>query len=244
MKEELIEYIMNEIRKLEVGAQTSISQILGSELLRKCNSVELFEIYNIVKEACDRENIILNTQDFDGKIVGLPYTIPFIKELKSDVDYINEAKNIELKRSSIKKFMDEKYKTTKYYQKTKDKKQAFFVNEEMSLKDLDFIDILKGLFLNIKANYDGLSLTKWVPSKRQEYLLESINSMIDDMVSNAFPSNRYYIEEHSNFYWEVWDYFDDYNNVNEEISKEEMNSIMILLEKFFNYFDDKIISQK
>ena len=147
---------------------------------------------------------------------------------------------MELNRSNIKKFMDDKYSNTEYYKKIKDLNE-FLIMEDMKLNDLDYLYILRDLLLEIKNNYESLTSSVWKPSKRQEYLIESLNNTLTNLINkNNYVANRYYIQDYRDFYFEVWDYFDDYHNQNEEIVKEEMDQIILILDKFLNFFNDII----
>lgn len=147
---------------------------------------------------------------------------------------------MELNRSNIKKFMDDKYSNTEYYKKIKDLNE-FLIMEDMKLNDLDYLYILRDLLLEIKNNYESLTSSVWKPSKRQEYLIESLNKTLTNLINkNNYVANRYYIQDYRDFYCEVWDYFDDYHNQNEEIVKEEMDQIILILDKFLDFFNDVI----
>ena len=92
--------------------------------------------------------------------------------------------------------------------------------------------------IEIKNNYESLNSINWRPSKRQEYLIENLNYLLSKISDkNSYSANRYYIQDYRDFYCEVWDYFDDYHNQNEEIYKEEMDQIIIILDKFFKIFN-------
>ena len=82
-----------------------------------------------------------------------------------------------------------------------------------------------------------MNSSSWIPSDRQKFLIENLNHLLDVVVDE---NNHYYIQDYRDFYWNVWDYFDDYNNKNEDISKEEMDQIILILDKFFDVLDDNV----
>ena len=47
-------------------------------------------------------------------------------------------------------------------------------------------------------------------------------------------ANNVFLHMYEDFYWEVYDYFDDYNNKNEKVYKEEVDLIIPVIEKFFD----------
>ena len=136
---------------------------------------------------------------------------------------------MKLNRSEIKKFMDEELKKSNYYSKTNELKDEFNIMNSMSLKDLDYLDILKVLLKEIKNNYDNLIEGSWVASKRQEFLINNLNRTLNEIESDNCDMQGY-----RDFYFNVWDYFDDYGNKNEDIAKEEMDPLILILDRFFN----------
>lgn len=139
-----------------------------------------------------------------------------------------------LKRNEIKHFMDIKYKNTTYYMNFSGVKNEFLLMETMALEKLDFIPILRNLYFEIQSNYKSLKSNKWAPSQRQEYLIKQLNLLLNTISSKNIETDKHYIQNYYDFYWCVWDYFDDYNNKNDEVSKEEIDAINPILECFFN----------
>lgn len=80
MKDELVIVLVEKIKNMKSGTETSISKLIGYNSLQKYESEEIFEIYKIVIEKCEKDNIVLNFEKYKDKTVGLPFNIPFIKK--------------------------------------------------------------------------------------------------------------------------------------------------------------------
>lgn len=78
--ETIIENLTSKIKELEPNTETSISSLLGKDVIANYSSNNLFDIYNGVIKKCKEENIDLDFSKYKGQIVGLPYNIPFIKK--------------------------------------------------------------------------------------------------------------------------------------------------------------------
>lgn len=142
---------------------------------------------------------------------------------------------MQLTRSKIKEYLDSNFRNSTYYKNIAGKNKLETL-KTMSVKDLDFIAILNNLLLQIKEDYKFFeSNLNWVSSNRQKKLIEitnSINSDISQPDKKNLPNNLF-LHMYEDFYWEVYDYFDDYNNKNEQIYKEEIDLIIPVVENFF-----------
>ena len=74
-----VEVLVNVIDELSKGTEISISQILGNHL-EDYETKELFKINQDVINVCREKGINLNFDKYKDRVVGLPYSIPFIKE--------------------------------------------------------------------------------------------------------------------------------------------------------------------
>ena len=79
---EIINNIVEKIASLPSGTRFTIKKI-ADELYTEpeLTSKELFSIYKLVIDTCEKENIVLERTGESGKVrvIGLPYNIPFIK---------------------------------------------------------------------------------------------------------------------------------------------------------------------
>ena len=142
---------------------------------------------------------------------------------------------MQLTRSKIKEYLDSNFKNSTYYKNIAGKNK-FEELKTMSVKDLDFIAILSKLLSQIKEECNLFeSNLNWVASTRQKKLIEIINSINADLSqpNKKNLANNVFLHMYEDFYWEVYDYFDDYNNKNEKVYKEEVDLIIPVIEKFF-----------
>jgi len=143
---------------------------------------------------------------------------------------------MQLTRSKIKEYLDSNFKNSTYYKNIAGKNK-FEELKTMSVKDLDFIAILSKLLSQIKEECNLFeSNLNWVASTRQKKLIEIINSINADLSQpdKKNLANNVFLHMYEDFYWEVYDYFDDYNNKNEKVYKEEVDLIIPVIEKFFD----------
>jgi len=142
---------------------------------------------------------------------------------------------MQLTRSKIKEYLDSNFKNSTYYKNIAGKNK-FEELKTMSVKDLDFIAILSKLLSQIKEEYNLFEPNlNWVASTRQKKLIEITNSINADLSqpNKKNLANNVFLHMYEDFYWEVYDYFDDYNNKNEKVYKEEVDLIIPVIEKFF-----------
>jgi len=142
---------------------------------------------------------------------------------------------MQLTRGKIKEYLDSNFKNSTYYKNIAGKNK-FEELKTMSVKDLDFIAILSKLLSQIKEEYNLFEPNlNWVASTRQKKLIEIINSINADLSQpdKKNLANNVFLHMYEDFYWEVYDYFDDYNNKNEKVYKEEVDLIIPVIEKFF-----------
>lgn len=141
---------------------------------------------------------------------------------------------MELTRSNIKEYLDNGFKNTNYCKKVRGTIKLEIL-KTMSLDDLDFIGILRNLYSQIQFEYNSLNTNdNWVPSDRQKTILETLSNISDNILNNdeIELKNKFILHLYDDFYWGIWDYFDDYNNKNEEIVKKEISLILSVLENF------------
>jgi len=142
---------------------------------------------------------------------------------------------MQLTRGKIKEYLDSNFKNSTYYKNIAGKNK-FEELKTMSVKDLDFIAILSKLLSQIKEEYNLFEPNlNWVASTRQKKLIEITNSINADLSqpNKKNLANNVFLHMYEDFYWEVYDYFDDYNNKNEKVYKEEVDLIIPVIEKFF-----------
>lgn len=151
---------------------------------------------------------------------------------------------MELTRSNIKEYLDNGFRNSNFYNKSKKTNfvETLKIWKTMSINDLDFIEVIKEFFLLLNLNYNSFKTNvSWAPSGRQKAMLETLSIINNDISlhNNGEVKLRHHedlIHLYDDFYWEIWDYFDDYNNKNEEIVKEEINLILPILEKFLKEY--------
>ena len=91
---------------------------------------------------------------------------------------------MKLTRNKIKKYLDDGFKSTKYCKKVRGTNELEIL-KEMSVDDLDFMEILKSLLTQIKINYNSFKSNKnWTPSARQKSLLEILTDISNDITNN------------------------------------------------------------
>lgn len=142
---------------------------------------------------------------------------------------------MQLTRSKIKEYLDSNFKNSTYYKNIAGKNK-FEELKKMSVKDLDFVAILSKLLSQIKEEYNLFEPNlNWEASTRQKKLIEITNSINADLSQpdKKNLANNVFLHMYEDFYWEVYDYFDDYNNKNEKVYKEEVDLIIPVIEKFF-----------
>ncbi len=146
---------------------------------------------------------------------------------------------MDLTRKNIKQYLDDGFAATEYSKKIKGVSKLIAL-KDMAIDDLDFINILRNLFENIKNNYSSfMSNAQWKPSDRQNHLLEVIGNICDDILyddKTKTSKPNLYLSFFEDLYWQVYDYFDDYGNKNDSLYKEEVDLVLKKLEKFFETY--------
>lgn len=123
-----------------------------------------------------------------------------------------------MERSKIREYLNTEFKSTNYCKKIRNTNKPESL-KTLSIADLDFIEILKEFYSQLKLNYNTFkSDENWVPSTRQQYLLDSLSNINKDIShkDKIKLTNNYIMHLYDDFYWQIWDYFDDYNNLNEQ----------------------------
>lgn len=141
---------------------------------------------------------------------------------------------MEITRDKVKQMLDEGFRNSSYCKKVRGTNQLEAL-KTMTFSDLDFLKILDETFLYIKENYDSfVSNTKWGPSVRQKHVLDVLEKTNNDILNNSDikTKNNLFLQLYDDFYWGVYDYFDDYGSKNEELSKEEIDLIFSVLKTF------------
>lgn len=141
---------------------------------------------------------------------------------------------MEITRDKVKQMLDEGFRNSSYCKKVRGTNQLETL-KTMTFSDLDFLKNLDETFLYIKENYDSfVSNTKWGPSVRQKHVLDVLEKTNNDILNNSDikTKNNLFLQLYDDFYWGVYDYFDDYGNKNEELSKEEIDLIFSVLKTF------------
>lgn len=83
--EEIANKVVNKIDELEYNTEISNSE-LWKDLINpnEMDFDELFELNNRIIDLCENKEYMLNFDKYEGADVGLPYSIPFIKEKKGE----------------------------------------------------------------------------------------------------------------------------------------------------------------
>lgn len=137
-------------------------------------------------------------------------------------------------REYIKEYLDSGFKKTNYFKQTRPNLNLEKL-KTMTVEDLDFINCLKDVVVLIKKEYETLvSNPKWEPSNRQKAMLDSLKVIVEDLKDENLKNNNKtrYLKLYEDFYWSVWDYFEDYKNLDKSIYKEEVDKILPILEIF------------
>ena len=80
---EVITTILEEVKKLPDGTETSTFQLLQKLFPDlDISTKDLFEIEKMVIEYAEADGIILDKSKYDGATVGLPFHIAFVKRMK------------------------------------------------------------------------------------------------------------------------------------------------------------------
>ena len=163
---EIVNYIIN----MNVGEKSTIKSIY-EHIINKLNitvDMDLLNVQNQVENICESKGIILDYSEYDGQIVGVPYSLEFVKKILNEA----ENKNDEFKINSNITFEDEKTKIE--YQKYLDEINEYnrkIANGETPEKDLTAItDKFKQKFVvNHKSDNNEVELydefKNWVKKK-------------------------------------------------------------------------------
>lgn len=150
-------------------------------------------------------------------------------ELKRGNPNYVEAKSV-LTRSQVRQYLNEGFKNSAYAKNNR------VVENDATIKDLDFIEVLKNLFALIQNNYNSfVSSPNWTASERQKTVANTSANIANELVNNAEIKyqGKMLAKLCEDFYWESYDYFDDYKNQNEQICKEEVDYVLNIFEVFF-----------
>ena len=133
-------------------------------------------------------------------------------------------------RSEIKDYLNNSFEKTNYAQSIRKSKSV----ENITIADLDFIDILRDLYYKIIGNMNIFeSNNMWTISNRQKHLIEEISNICNN-ISHIEKLKLIHIHMYDDLYWQIYDYFDDYGNKNENICKEEIGLIVDFFEMLFD----------
>ena len=137
---------------------------------------------------------------------------------------------MKVKRSEIKEYLNSSFEKTNYAQNIRNSKDI----GNITITDLDFMEILKDLYSKIVQSYDSFVSNKdWTISDRQKYLVEVIVNIGSD-ISSIDNLQLIHIHIYDDLYWQIYDYFDDYGNQNDTICREEIDVILGCFELIFN----------
>lgn len=144
---------------------------------------------------------------------------------------------MEINRSNIKKLLNDGFTNSEYCKRVRHTNE-FETLKTMTFADLDFLENLKTLFEQIKKEYNSFCYDKgWVPSKRQEALIEIISRISEEILNNNDKTNNaIFLHLFDDFYWQIYDYFEDYGNKKETIVKEEIDLIFSVVEEILIRF--------
>ena len=140
---------------------------------------------------------------------------------------------MEINRKSIYNFFNESFENTQYCKKYKN---VNYIKdfENISLKDLDFIAVIKEFAGLLKSAFNSLPYVKdWKPSGRQQFVTISLNQKIGDIMSGEYIEKKSrLVRLYEDSYWDIFDYFYDYGNPNPIVNKMEVESILAVIENF------------
>lgn len=77
--EETVQNIVNKIKELPAGTETSIGMLLSDSNIKYSLEQEMQICMDVIAK-CKNENIILDFSKYADQKVGLPQNIPFIKK--------------------------------------------------------------------------------------------------------------------------------------------------------------------
>ena len=140
---------------------------------------------------------------------------------------------MDLTRNKIKDFLNNSFSSTQYFKKVRGTVELETL-KEMTIADLDFVDTLHELLQHLSTNFDNFaSNTNWQPSKRQLAVLDTLTTITEDILNNEEINlkNNLYLHLFDEYYWNVYDYIDDYNNPDNQIYQEELKLLLVLLKK-------------
>lgn len=134
---------------------------------------------------------------------------------------------MKVKRSEIKEYLNSLFEKTNYAQNIRNSKSV----ENITIADLDFMEVLKDLYSKIVQSYDGFVSNKdWAISDRQKYLVDGIANISKDIYGIENLQLRH-MQMYDDLYWQIYDYFDDYGNQNDVICREEVDMIIDLIKE-------------
>lgn len=113
--EEIINILIKKIIELPEGTETTTFKLLQDSNV-PYNKENLFEIHNKLRKKAQEHNILLDSSVYDGRAVGLPHNIPFIKKSLSNDSFKEEditeilivigSDKYRIKPNEIKQFVD------------------------------------------------------------------------------------------------------------------------------------------
>jgi len=145
---------------------------------------------------------------------------------------------MQLTKHYITNYLDCFMKCSTYAQKVKEKNKLECL-KTITLADLDYIEGLKNLLKQIKADYPSLpSNINWKATETQKYMPQQLKERIEDIKHNEQlkSKNNQYLLTFEDFYWNTWDYF-YYSDYHGQITKEEFNPIIPIIDEFLSQYD-------
>lgn len=172
---EIVNYIIN----MNVGEKNTIKSIY-EHIINKLNitvDIDFLNVQNQVETMCENKGIILDYSAYDGQIVGVPYSLEFVKKIVKE----DECMNNEFKINNNIVFENEETKVE--YQKYLDEINEYnrkVANGEKPESDLS--EIMSKF--KEKFNVDGVENTH-VEDNNLDKLMEKLNRSLDSNYTNT-----------------------------------------------------------
>ena len=221
----IVNEIVNFIEKMNDGDTNSIHNIYNKIANNENEKIDLFVIQQKVERICENKGIILDYSAYDGQMVGVPYSLEFVKKIVKKDECIDS----EFKINNNISFEDEETKIE--YQKYLDEVNEYnrkVANGETPEKDLStIISEFKDKFV-INGN-EGESQ---IEDNKLNSLIEKFNKNLDNGIGlNDINEKTEELNMEEN------NVFVDYTKMNAEKIKLIIKNQAILLQ---DKFDGKI----
>lgn len=185
--EEIINILIKKIIELPEGTETTTFKLLQDSNI-PYNKAKIFEIHSKLRKKAQEYNILLDSSSYDGRAVGLPHNLPFIKkslyndcfkvEDITEILLVIESDKYRIKPDEIKQFED----GIKYVGKEKIELQHF--------------NNISKIILNYTNNWNKY-FTKFVPNEANWKIQIKIGEKSKRYAGTDYP------EDWKDFYDEI-----------------------------------------